>query len=139
MDSHLLLWPVLAQIFLTLLLYGRLAVVKRREIGEGNVDLGKTALDQSAWPESVIKINNNLRNQFETPILFYILCILLWAMHGVDTAVMSLAVLYVGFRSAHAFVHTTSNRVPVRFAMFMMSVVMLLGLFAMTVRTLASL
>lgn len=139
MDQHLILWPLLAQILLTLLMYFKLAVVKKREIDAGNVDLKKTALDQSAWPKSVIKINNNLRNQFETPILFYILCILLWALAGVGVATLVVASLYVLARYAHAFIHTTSNTVPYRFSMFMVSMVMLLGLFGLSVRALASL
>ncbi len=139
MDQHLILWPLLAQILLTILMYGRLAIVKKREIAAGNVDLKKTALDQSAWPKSVIKINNNLRNQFETPILFYILCILLWALHGVTTASFVVACAYVAARVVHAVVHTTSNFVPARFAMFTLSVLLLTTTFGFTVHRLAQL
>ncbi len=138
MDQHLILWPLLAQILLTILMYGRLAIVKKNEFAAGNVDTVKTALDQSAWPESVIKVNNNLRNQFETPILFYILCILLWALQGVTTATMVVAAAYVVTRFAHAIVHTTSNYVPARFAMFTTGVVLLTTLFGFTVHKLAS-
>ncbi len=139
MDQHLILWPLLAQMLLTLLMYGRLALVKKNEIAAGNVDLKKTALDQSAWPESVIKINNNLRNQFETPILFYLLCFLLWALRGVNTAVMVIASAYVLTRIAHATIHTTTNVVKYRFLMFVTGVVLLTVLFGFTAKTLASL
>jgi len=139
MDQHLILWPLLAQILLTLLMYARLAIVKKREFAAGNVDTVKTALHQSAWPESVIKVNNNLRNQFETPILFYILCFLLWALHGVDTTTMAIASAYVASRFAHATIHTTSNIVKYRFSMFMISMLLLTTLFGFTVKTLAAL
>lgn len=139
MDQHLILWPLLAQMFLTLLMYGRLALVKKREFAAGNVDTVKTALDQSAWPESVIKVNNNLRNQFETPILFYILCVLLWALGGVDTTVMAIASVYVLSRFAHATIHTTSNIVKYRFFIFAAGLVLLTVLFGFTVKTLAAL
>ena len=139
MDQHLILWPLLAQMFLTLLMYGRLAMVKKREFAAGNVDKVKTALHESAWPESVIKVNNNLRNQFETPILFYILCVLLWALHGVDTATMAIACLYVVARFAHAAIHTTSNIVKYRFLMFVTSMLLLTTLFGFAVKTLAAL
>ena len=139
MDQHLILWPLLAQMFLTLLMYGRLALVKKREFAAGNVDTAKTALDQGAWPESVLKVNNNLRNQFETPILFYFLCFLLWALRGVDTTVMVIASVYVLTRFAHATIHTTSNNVKYRFLMFMTGVVLLTVLFGFTVKTLAAL
>ena len=124
---------------LTLLMYIKLAITKKKEISTGNVDLKKTALDASAWPESVIKINNNLRNQFETPILFYLLCLLLWALRGVDTVSMMIACLYTAARYVHAAVHTSSNNVPQRFMMFLFSMGMLLVLFGLTVKTLATL
>lgn len=139
MDQHLILWPLLAQIFLTLFMYGRLALVKKREFAAGNVDTVKTALHESAWPESVIKVNNNLRNQFETPILFYFLCFLLWALRGVDTAVMVVASVYVLTRFAHATIHTTSNIVKYRLIMFTTGMVLLTVLFGFTVKTLSAL
>ena len=56
--------PLLAQVFLTLIAYVMLVQVKIRAMKAGQVDMARRALHDDAWPESVIKINNNIRNQF---------------------------------------------------------------------------
>ena len=55
------------QILLTITVYVALVVAKSRAIQAGQVDLARRALHADAWPESVQKINNNIRNQFEVP------------------------------------------------------------------------
>ena len=32
------------------------------------------ALSNEAWPDDLKKVANNMHNQFETPVLFYVLC-----------------------------------------------------------------
>ncbi len=138
MEATLILWPVLAQISLAILLYLKLAAVKARELKAGNADLRETALNQEAWPESVRKINNNLRNQFETPVLFYVLCLILWGMAAVDMAAMIIACVYVGSRFCHSYIHTGSNNVKRRMPMFVFGFTALVALLVLTIRALAS-
>ncbi len=127
---------MLAQIMLVISMYLRLLIVKKREIQAGNVDLKATALRQELWPDSVILINNNLRNQFESPMLFYVLCLMLMGLGAVDTSVMGTACLYVASRIAHATVHTTSNKVALRMPLFALGIVSICGLVALTVMAL---
>ena len=65
--------PVIVQVLLTLLIYVRLIKVKIREMKAGHVDMARPALHEEAWPASVLQINNNIRNQFELPVLFYVM------------------------------------------------------------------
>ena len=130
---------MLAQISLTILMYLRLAVVKRKEIAAGNVDLKKVALHGQYWPDSVIQVNNNLRNQFETPVLFYVLCLMLMGLGAVDVSVMGTALVYVVSRYGHAFVHATSNIVKYRLPLFSLGVVAIIGLIALATRALLAL
>ena len=65
--NELILLPLLAQVLLTILVYVALAVAKSRAVKRGQVDPERRALHADAWPESVQKINNNIRNQFEVP------------------------------------------------------------------------
>ena len=126
MDSKLIFFPVIAQIILTFVLYVRLTIVKHRALENGEVDLGRRSLHGDAWPDSVLKVSNNLQNQFESPVLFYALCFMLWALDGVTITVMVLACFFVFLRALHAFVHTGSNIVNVRKNIFMASMVLLL-------------
>ncbi|MDQ7048323.1 MAG: hypothetical protein Q9M92_01810 [Enterobacterales bacterium] len=76
MNASSILLPVLIQIALTLVVFLMLGMRKTAAIKAGGVDRKKTALDNSAWPEPVVKVSNNIANQFQTPILFYVLCVL---------------------------------------------------------------
>jgi hypothetical protein len=139
MKQHLILWPMLAQVLLALLIYLRLLIVKKREIAAGNVDLERAAIHADGWPDSVHLVNNNLRNQFESPMLFYVLCFILMFLGKIDISVMGTACVFVASRYAHAFVHTTSNVVKIRMPLFTLGVVAITGLVALSVRALVTL
>ena len=138
MDPKHILWPLLAQLTLSLLAYLKLVIVKARELKAGNVDLKAVALDQEAWPPSVRLVNNNIRNQFETPILFYVLCILLWGLGAVDTLAVSVAWIYAGSRVAHFVIHTGKNIVKYRFPMFSVGIAALVALIGLVVKALVA-
>lgn len=125
MNPNLIFLPVLVHMLLIFSLYIRLAAVKRRSVGE--VDPKVTALDPKAWPEEVVKISNNIANQFETPILFYVLSVILFLTDNVSVFSVSLMGLYVVSRIVHSFIHTGSNYVPVRMKVFLVGTLMLLG------------
>ena len=114
MHGNLIFWPVLVMVLLTLLIYVRLIKVKIREIKAGRVDMARRGLHEDAWGEAVLQINNNIRNQFELPVLFYVVCGVLWALEGVGILALVAAWLFVVSRVAHAWVHLTSNYIPNR-------------------------
>ncbi len=124
MNAKLIFYPVLLQILLTLLVYAYLAVVKSRAVRLQQVDLARRALDGDAWPDSVRQVSNNLRNQFEAPVLYYALALMLWALDGVDAYSLGLAWAFALSRVAHAAVH--SNYVPRRRAIFTFGCLVLL-------------
>jgi hypothetical protein len=118
MHGNLIFWPVLVMVLLTLLIYVRLIKVKIRELKAGNVDMARRGLHEDAWPESVLQVNNSIRNQFELPVLFYVVCFALWAMEAVGIVALVAAWLFVLSRIAHAWVHLTSNYIPNRRRLF---------------------
>ncbi len=118
MNANLIFGPLLAQMLLTLGMFGLLAARKAQAVRLKKVDLKQSALDHSAWPDDVVKVSNNIANQFETPILFYVVCLVLNQLNAVSAAVLVLAWLYVGTRLIDGFVHVRSNRVPIRLRAF---------------------
>jgi hypothetical protein len=118
MNHDLIFWPVLVQVLMTLLIYVRLIKVKIREMRAGKVDMARRGLHEDAWPESVLQINNNIRNQFELPVLLYALSAVFWALDAVNILVLAAAWLFVLSRIAHAWVHLTSNWMPLRRRLF---------------------
>ena len=126
MNTSSILLPLLVQISLTLIMFLILGARKTSAIKAGGVDREKTALDNSAWPEPVVKTSNNIANQFQTPIIFYTLAILFHVTNTVTTTVLVLAWVYSVSRLLHAFVHIGSNFVPARFGLFVIGVVSLM-------------
>ena len=127
MTSYSIFWPVLVQIFLTLSLFVVLGMKKASAVRAGAVDRKQAALDNRAWPAAVVKVSNNIANQFETPILFYVLCMLLYSMDAVGVSALILAWVFSISRVAHAYIHIGSNHVPMRLRLF------LVGCFALIV------
>jgi hypothetical protein len=111
--------PVVVQILLTLVVFVALGVAKGRALKTGAVDEKRRALFEDAWPESVIKINNNIRNQFQLPVLFYVLAIVLWLLGAAGVFAVVVAWLFVLSRVVHAYIHIGINYVPARRRAFM--------------------
>jgi len=122
MNYQLILLPVLVQIVLTIVLYISLVRRKVRAVKAGEVDEARRALHEDAWPDYVQQVNNCIRNQFEVPVLFYVVSISLLAIGAVDLPALVLAWVFVLCRVAHAIVHTGSNYVPTRRRLFLFSV-----------------
>ncbi len=123
MSETQLFLPVILQIVLTLLLYLLLGVRKSRAIRDGQVDQARRALHADAWPDSVQQVNNSIRSQFEIPVLYYVLTLILWQLGSSGVITQSLAWLFVISRYVHAYVHTGSNYVPLRRRVFTLGTV----------------
>jgi hypothetical protein len=128
MSRDLILLPALLQILLTLSVYLALNVAKARALRAGQVDPVRRGLHDDAWPDAVLKVNNNIRNQFELPVLFYVLVLMLWSLDAAGVAAQALAWGFALSRIAHAWVHTHSNYVPLRRRIFVLGVVLVLAL-----------
>jgi hypothetical protein len=99
----------------------------------GRLRAGNGALGDNVWPDDVRKVANNAHNQFETPILFYVLCGLAVLVGATGPLATLLAWGYVASRVAHAAIQVTINRVRYRFAAFLAGVSMLIGLWSVVV------
>lgn len=130
--SHLIFWPLLLQVALTLGMYIKLAREKDKSLAAGTVDRKKAALNPEAWPESVIKVNNNIRNQFETPVIFYIVSLTLVSLQALSFITLLLAWFYVISRVVHAYIHTGTNNVKTRKQVFTVGCIILMLMWLFT-------
>ncbi|MFK7733732.1 MAG: MAPEG family protein [Pseudomonadales bacterium] len=128
MENNLIFVPLVIQVALTIWLYIALINAKSKAVERGEVNEERRALHADAWPDSVLKINNSIRNQFEVPVLFYVVIGMLWAIGAVNTFVHIAAWVFVVSRIVHMFVHTGSNFVPLRRKVFTLGVFILIGL-----------
>lgn len=99
---------------------GRVAAVR-----SGEVRVKDIALDGSRWPEHLRKRANNYQNQFELPVLFYVLVALLVATNLIDAVQVLLAWIFIALRLLHSFIHMGTNNVRNRFYAFAASAAVL--------------
>lgn len=93
------------------------------------------ALGESAQvPERVQLANRNYMNLLELPLLFYVVCILGFAVPTSSTLLLPLAWAYVALRMAHSLVHILYNNVLHRFLVFATSNFVLLALWVVVGR-----
>lgn len=125
MNQIAIFWPVLAQVLLVYIVY---LVMGRRRYGavrSGEAKAGQFKT-RSTEPASSVTVTNNLSNQFELPVLFYVLCLALHQTNGVNYLTLALMWIFVISRYAHAWVHLTSNNLRLHSRIFYFSVVVLL-------------
>jgi len=114
MEPTAILAPVAAQVFLFFVIAAALGIVRWRDIASKRVRIQDSALDYDIWSDRARQVANCYRNQFEMPVLFYLVCVLALVTRTVDYAFLNLAWAYVGFRIVHAAIHMTINIVPLR-------------------------
>ena len=125
-NDKLILLPALihvALIFFLVIATGRGRVLAVRK---GEVRLSEIALDGSRWPDQLRKSANNYQNQFELPVLFYVLIALLIATRLVDPVQIIFAWLFLLSRLIHSYIHTGKNILLDRFYAFLASVLTLM-------------
>ncbi|GGH17999.1 hypothetical protein GCM10007036_19880 [Alsobacter metallidurans] len=128
-----LLYPVLAQVLLTFVVLFATGSARFKALRERRVKIGAIAVANEGWPEDVRKFSNNYANQFETPVLFYVLCGIAIFIRATDILMLVLAWLFVVTRVLHAFIHTGSNDVQTRFRVFLAGVAVLIIMWALIV------
>ena len=119
------LLPVFVQVILTLVVAFVLAFKRVSALKTGEMRGKKIALREPNWPDHTRQYECNYMNQFELPVLFYVLMILLLITRKADFILMTLAWIFVVLRIAHAYVHVTSNNVNLRGPLFGMGLFVL--------------
>jgi len=118
MSLPAVLLPLFVEVILTLALLFWLAPLRGRDFRSGSVRAEDIALREPNWPKRTMQVANSFSNQFELPVLFYVLTILEWVTRHAGIVFVVLAWLFVMFRVLHAYVHVTSNVVTVRGPLF---------------------
>ena len=127
MNQTTIFWPVLAHVLLIYIVY---CVLGRRRYGaikSGEAKVGQYKV-RSTEPASSVTVAANLSNQFELPVLFYVLCLTLHVTNGVNYLTLALMWIFVASRYVHAWIHLTSNNLLLRSRSFFVgAVIILLG------------
>jgi hypothetical protein len=134
MNYSPILGPVVALVAWTLVMLVWLAIARRRAFasmgiswstiprGSRGANLDGRAPDEAQWP------SHNYNHLMEQPTIFYAIALTLALMdmgYGIN---LWLAWGYVALRVVHSIVQSTVNIVPVRFTIFFLASLCLLGL-----------
>jgi len=118
MTTQAILLPLFVEVILTFLLLFWLAPLRARDFNTGIARQDNVALREPNWSPRALQVGYSFSNQFELPVLFYVLTILAYVTHLAGVVVVVLAWIFVIFRILQAYVHVTSNKVRLRGAFY---------------------
>ncbi len=108
------LLPVFVEVFLIFLLLALTGLERRRSLRSGEARREDIALDGRNYPARARQFGNCFSNQFELPMLFFVLIGFILITRVGDILLLILAWVFVLSRLGHAYIHTTSNNVDRR-------------------------
>jgi hypothetical protein len=111
MSVQMVLLPVFVLVGLTFALLLGMATARTRAIASRETNLRDIALDQPNWPTRTTQVGNCFANQFEMPVLFYILIALALPLRHADLVIVMLSWVFVVTRFVHAGIFVTYNDV----------------------------
>jgi hypothetical protein len=125
-----LLLPLLAQVLLTFVVMLRMYYKRLSEYRDKSIE-PQSVPDRAHSARVVVDSaasSDNFINLFEMPVLFYVAILLSLGLMLPDTTMVVLAWAFVILRGIHSYIHTTYNTVIHRFAVFVASSLVLLGM-----------
>jgi len=128
MPIPFLLLPLFVQAVLTFGLLLWLGVLRRNDLKSGAVRAPEIALREPNWPARTQQVANCFSNQFELPVLFYVVTVLEIVTRQADIVFVVLAWVFVLARLAHAYEHTTRNFVMLRGTLYGVGFVALIAM-----------
>lgn len=133
MQTSWILYPMFAMVMLTLVVAMRMLQLRFRAVLQDNLNPGYFKLNRGAKPPGyMLQAEQHYINLFESPVLFYVIVVLIYVLQFVDAISVSLAWGYVLARLGHAYIHTGPNRVLQRRNIFLLSITLLVTLWCYT-------
>lgn len=128
MDNQILM-PCLAMVAVTLFVWVKLYIDRVSEMQRNRIDVqALSSAKQTATLLTQTQASDNFKNLFELPNLFYVACIILFITQKTTSCTLTLAWSFVFFRAMHSPIHCTYNKVMHRFVMYLISSLILFGL-----------
>jgi hypothetical protein len=109
MSVPTVLLPVFVLVGLTFALLIWMALERRNALVSKETRVRDIVLGQQNWPVRVTQIGNCFKNQFELPVLFYMLIALALPLRHADLMIVAVSWVFVVTRFVHAGIFVTSN------------------------------
>jgi len=118
MSIQSVLLPLFVEVLLTFCVMFGMMHFRTSTLRRGETRFEDIALREPNWPERATQFGYSFANQFELPVLFYVLTILVIITHHADLIFVMLAWIFVAMRVLQAVIHVTSNNVRLRGAFY---------------------
>jgi len=105
----MVLLPVFVLVGLTFVLLISMAGARRNALVNKETKIRDIVLGQQNWPVRATQIGNCFKNQFELPVLFYVLIAIALPLRHADNLIVILSWVFVVTRLVHAGIFVTSN------------------------------
>jgi len=108
------LLPLFVEVLLTFGVMFGMMYFRTSTLRSGQTRFEDISLREPNWPRRATQFGYSFANQFELPVLFYVLTILVIVTHHADLLFVLLAWIFVLMRVLQAVVHVTNNNVRMR-------------------------
>jgi hypothetical protein len=112
------LLPLFVEVLLTFGVMFGMMYFRTSTLRSGETRFEDISLREPNWPRRATQFGYAFANQFELPVLFYVLTILVIITHHADLLFVLLAWIFVLMRVLQAVVHVTNNNVRMRGAYY---------------------
>ena len=113
--TNQLIFPMLAHVSIVALLYALLTVVRAPKVW----NVGANSDGSNPFAKLELKVSANLTNQFEWPVLFYAVCIILIARPELYQPIyLGFAWLFILGRILHSVIQVFTSNIRLRGAIF---------------------
>lgn len=127
-QAHLI-YPMATHIGFTAFLYALLTIARAPSVW----GLGRCPDGSNPWGKFEPRISANLSNQFEWPLFFYIVCLLLLQHPVVEEIQVWFAWLFIVGRLAHSYVQILTANVRLRGLVFTINFIAVLAMWGLLV------
>jgi hypothetical protein len=131
MSLQAVLLPLFVEVILTFALMFWMGALRNGDFRSGAVKPQDVALREPIWPGRTAQAANSFSNQFELPVLFYVLTILEWVTRHVGYVFVILAWIFVICRVLQAYIHLTSNDYRLRSTFYSIGALVLMIMWAL--------
>jgi hypothetical protein len=128
MSVQMVLLPVFVLVGLAFFLLVWMAMARGQAVKGRETNLKDIALGEQNWPTRATQIGNCFSNQFEIPVLFYVLIALVLPLRHADLFIVLMSWVFVVTRFIHAGIFVTSNNVRQRGGVWFAGVLVLLAM-----------
>ena len=118
MPVQFVLLPLFVEVLLTFGVMFGMMYFRTSTLRSGETRFEDISLREPNWPRRATQFGYAFANQFELPVLFYVLTILAIITHHADLLFVLLAWIFALMRVLQAVVHVTNNNVRMRGAYY---------------------